>query len=245
MARMEKLSAKESKDVLADAVARALQVTVTVQRQNRWISFQSHFIVIQGSVFWIEFPAAEPGQAPFDCVAEENVGLMFQSGSERCLFGATALRQEEYTDESGQGRWGLRMRLSGAMQRSQRRLHKREDARADWQARASFWLGGREAQPAEARVDAPIWSGRLADLSAGGLLVRVSGEAARYMDSGDIVGICLTFGAEERSIYLDAQLRHSDPDGEMALMGFQFVDLETDYAREALGVIADKLAEHG
>jgi hypothetical protein len=59
------------------------------------------------------------------------------------------------------------------------------------------------------------------------------------------VGICLAFGADGRSVYLDAQLRYSDPDGEIALMGFQFVDVETDYAREALAVIADKLREQG
>ena len=67
--------------------------------------------------------------------------------------------------------------------------------------------------------------------------------AARYIEPGDIVGVCLAFGADGRGVYLDAQLRHSDPDGEMALMGLQFVDLETDYAREALAVIADKLRE--
>ena len=96
-----------------------------------------------------------------------------------------------------------------------------------------------------ARVDAPVWSGRLIDLSTGGLLVRVSIEAARHIEPGDIVGICLAFGADGRSVYLDAQLRHNAPDGEMALMGFQFVDVEADYAREVLAVIADKLREQG
>ena len=57
--------------------------------------------------------------------------------------------------------------------------------------------------------------------------------------------ICLAFGANGRSVYLDAQLRHSGPDGEIALMGFQFVNLEADYAREVLTVIADKLREQG
>ena len=59
------------------------------------------------------------------------------------------------------------------------------------------------------------------------------------------MGICLAFGGDGRSVYLDAQLRHNAPDGEMSLMGFQFVNLEADYVREALTVIADKLREQG
>ena len=245
MARMVKLSAEETGEALAQAAERTLQLRVTVRRQNRWLSFRSHFIVMHEGHFWIEFPTADTGEAAFDYADDEELGLMFHLGPARCLFSGIAIAQESYTGESGQDKRALRMKPAGVMQRSQRRLHQREDAHADWQARVSFWLGGREVEPDQAHVDAPVWSGRLIDLSTGGLLVRVSIGAARYIEPGDIVGICLAFGADGRNVYLDAQLRHSDPDGEMALMGFQFVDVETDYAREALAVIADKLREQG
>jgi len=43
---MEKLPADEAREILARAVERALQLAVTVKRQNRWLSFRSQFIVM-------------------------------------------------------------------------------------------------------------------------------------------------------------------------------------------------------
>ncbi len=244
MARSEKLSTEQTR-ILASAVAESLPLTVTLQRQNRWVTFRSRFIVLHRNVIWIELPPDGMGGAAFQFVPNEEMGLMFQIGSTRHLFGGAALGQENYCDDAGQEKQAIRVEISSTMRRSQRRLHEREDVPSDWQTRAKIWLGGREAEPDEARVDSPIWSGRVEDLSLGGLLVRVSGEAARYIGLGDIVGICLTFGAEDRSVYLDAQLRHYNPDGEMALIGFQFVDLVADYARDAIEAIAEKLHHEG
>ena len=158
MARMVKLSAEETREALSQAAERTLQLTVTVRRQNRWVSFRSNFIVMHEEHFWIEFPTVGTGEAAFECANDEEVGLMFHLPPARCLVSGIVIAQESYTDESGQGKRALRMKLAGAMQRSQRRLHQREDAHPDWQARASFWLGGREVEPDQARVDAPVWS---------------------------------------------------------------------------------------
>ena len=241
MAKMENISDEMIQQALADAVAKSLPLTVTVQRQNRWLTFRSRIIVTQQGVMWIDLPTSDNGARVMSYEANEEMGLMFRFGAIRYVFSGSAVGEENYTDEAKHEKHAIRVALSGTMRRSERRLHQREDVPAKLQARASFWLGGREAEPQEARVDAPVWSGRVMDLSAGGILVRASGEASGYIEPGDIVGICITFGGEGQAAYLDAQSRHHGADGEMAMLGFQFVDLETDYAGEAIALIREKL----
>ena len=108
--------------------------------------------------------------------------------------------------------------------------------------RATFWLGGQDAHPGEASVEAPIWSGRILNLSTGGLLVRTSYEAAKYVEVGDIVGVQVIFGKGD-PVMVDAQLRHVARDGEMALIGLQFVEDRAAPDRNAgVRVIREKIA---
>jgi len=76
------------------------------------------------------------------------------------------------------------------------------------------------------------------NLSTGCICIRTNSEAAKYTDLGDVVGIRMTFGGGKGEIVIDAQFRHVEPDGAMALLGFQFVDSDQSArvkaAREAV-----------
>lgn len=102
--------------------------------------------------------------------------------------------------------------------------------RGRWRARRSGW--------ADASVSAPIWSGRVINMSAGGVYVRADLEAARYIEVGDLIGIRVSFGGEmSESIVMDATFRHAERDGDMVLLGFQFV--EGDFSPETVHAIAE------
>jgi hypothetical protein len=84
-------------------------------------------------------------------------------------------------------------------------------------------------------------------LSRGGASVRADLEATEYVQIDDLVGIRFRFGQgpSPREIVVDARFRHAEPDGQMAILGFEFVDLEeSQQARadlEALREIAEEL----
>jgi len=241
MSRIEKLSPAASRQILTAASEQAAELTVTVKRKNQWLTFRSNSIFVEDDLLWITPPASREGPA-FEYQANEEVGLMFQLGPDRYLFSAKALGQEQRAGKSGPQQ-AICLKYSGPMQRSYRRLHERVSMPAEWQVCADFWLGGREAEPAEDRADLPVWSGQVENLSRGGMLLRVSGEAAGSVELDDIVGARLNFGADGRSVYLDARLRHQSCDGHTTLLGFEFVHVETEYAREAIALIAEKIQQ--
>jgi len=173
------------------------------------------------------------------------VGVTFSLWHRKYVFSGEVVGSETYNLGPATTCTALKLTAPAAMHRVERRLHARHDVSHDEVTRASFWLGGRDARPqeSEVNVEAPVWSGRVMNLSGGGLHVRASFEAAKYLEVGDIVGIHLMFGSEDQAAFLDAQLRHCQRDNEMALMGFQF--LEPDEPRKgdarALRLIREKI----
>jgi hypothetical protein len=246
MSSLENLTDERMREILADAAGKELPLIVTVRRRNRWVTFRSNFLATHESILWIAPPVTTEGDAPLKHEQAEKAGLTFEYSHQKHIVGAVIEGPEEYTDEEGNSGKALRLQCSSPMRRVQRRLHIRFDPPAEWQLRARFWLGGRNAQPGEANVESPVWSGKVIDMSRGGIMVRADRQAGLFIDGGDIVGIELDFTADGKIVYLDAQRRNCQEDGEMVLLGFQFVDVDrTEYARRAVELIGQKLAEAG
>jgi c-di-GMP-binding flagellar brake protein YcgR len=131
------------------------------------------------------------------------------------------------------------------MQRLQRRAYLRVDVPACRIVRASYWIGGRAAEPAGTTVDCPVWSGQVTNISAGGFQLAADANAAEALEVGDTVGVRLIFGAGRESVYADAQYRHHERtlDGHV-LMGFQFMGLDqTTEGRAALRIVSEAVNE--
>jgi len=200
----------------------------------------------QAGFVWVTFPQTDQVEAAYKFSQGEQIGLTFRKGHQRLVFATSIAGNEEYEEDSGNPAQALRLNLPVEIQLTDRRATQRVEIPAAAMVRASIWLGGWQAQPAEPTVATPVWSGRVLDLSAGGCYVRTNREVSRYMDVGDVVGMRLTFGMGDNpeEILTDAQYRRSDPDGTMSLVGFQFVDIdESDQTREAHERIKVKLKE--
>ena len=80
------------------------------------------------------------------------------------------------------------------MQRLQRRAYIRAEVPPNRIVRASFWLGGRTAEPTGGSPTTPVWSGRVVNLSAGGFQLHTDAAAASDVEIGDAVGVRVVFG---------------------------------------------------
>ncbi|MHC4561481.1 MAG: flagellar brake protein [Planctomycetota bacterium] len=246
MVKLEELPDNQKNAMLARAAAENAAVTLTVRRQNRWVTFRSRFVIEHEGRVWIEQPRMSGQSDIYDFQKGEEAGLTFRMGHMRYIMSVQVVSEEDYRDKDDRPHLALRLKSVGEMQRNQRRLHERVPMPSGQRIRANIWLGGRDSEPDEPTVGNPVWSGRVIDLSVGGALLRTDREAAEYIQAGDLVGVRVTFGDTEGAAILDAQLRHAQPDNEMAMLGLQFVDTErSEETLTALGLIHAKVEELG
>jgi c-di-GMP-binding flagellar brake protein YcgR len=131
------------------------------------------------------------------------------------------------------------------MQRAQRRAYLRVDIPDNRIVRVSFWHGGSGAEPDAGQPDKPIWTGRVRNLSAGGVQVAVEPAVAEQLESGDFLGVHISFGAGDGAVQADAQFRHTEIADGQALLGLQFVGLEqTQRGQQTLLSISRRVAEY-
>jgi hypothetical protein len=224
MAFLQELAPAEIEEVLDLLAESNLLVALTVRYQGRWVTFRTRAIAQSGGVLWVEQPKTDHLPTPYDFAVDGQVGVSFSVSHRKFVFAAKTLGCEIYRPDEEKKSTALMLEVPKVMHKVERRLHDRLDMSSDEAVRASFWLGGWEARPEQASVDAPVWSGRVLNVSGGGLLVRASYEAAKYVEVGDILGVDIKFGLSGQSVFVDAQLRHCARDGEMALVGLQFVE---------------------
>lgn len=202
--------------------------------------FNSDMVDAGDRSVWITYPKGQDGTADYEFSRGLRVGIAFRSGFQRFLFTAKIAAVEE----TGSG--ALQLDMPGNIQVTERRTGLRVEMPALVTVEASIWLGGWQVKPAEPDVVMPVWSGRVLDLSEGGCYVRTSRQISRYIEVGDIVGLQLTIGEGEQAeeILVDAQFCRGDPDGEMMMVGFQFIDVDlSEQTRGAHEKIRARLSE--
>ena len=225
----------------------ALGLIVTVHREDLWATYRSQIVAKLGKFLWIAHPKADNGADNGEFPQEEQLGLSFLRGPMRYMFSVTVVGQEPYIRDDETEQMALKVTFPESMHRAERRVEDRLDLPASAAARAMLWLGGRDRQPAKPTADTPMWSGRMMDISNGGACIRVTAKAAACLNVGDLVGFRMTFDYDvDNAIVMDATLRHTQEDGEMVLMGFQFV--EGDFSPrtvEAFEALREKLGLFG
>ena len=171
----------------------------------------------------MEMPDSDHLPSPYVFRVGEQVGMTFNLGHRKYVFAAKVVRMEAYSIDNDTEATSLKLICSGEKHRVERRLHRRSDLPSRHIARARFWLGGCGARPAAGSRTSPIWPGSILNMSHGGMLVRATFDAVKCVEIGDVVGIHITLGGEEAAM-VDGQLRHCAGDGEMALIGVQFLE---------------------
>lgn len=245
MAMLQELNTRRIDEVLEEAAQRNVPATITVRLGESWANFHSRMIQISPERLLVQLPMPHENQPPHEFSPAERIGVSFKLKHHKHIFQATVAGVVQMTLDDGSTVPVLSLCLPTRMQRLQRRAYLRVDVPANRIVRASFWLGGRAAEPAGATPEQPVWSGLVTNISAGGFQLVAENGAAQTIEPGFTVGVRLSFGAARDSVYADAQFRHAEPGpGGSDLLGFQFMGLDqTPEGRQSLRVISENVGE--
>ena len=241
---LQELSGEEIGATLTEAAARGTPLTITARHQNRWIVFRSHVLAAQNAGFWMEMPPPADGVDPRDFLPKNQAGISFMLWDYKRFLAPIAVEVGQWRQEDKTQVPALFARCPPKMYMLERRAYARTNVPTDRQVRATIWPGGRETEPVGAPPERPVWTGSVKDVSAGGFQMRMNRAALDYFQSGDVVGARILFERESQEVLADAQLRYGQPDGQMAVLGFQFLGLaQTPEGRSALDFLTAKVNE--
>jgi hypothetical protein len=215
-------------------------VTISRATEGGWEHLHSHFMALdsQNGVLKIAYPLpSTSGSAPEIAMGEE-LGISFRRGHKKCLFVSSVAMRCREPRASGGAEDALVLRAPEAVRELQRRVFQRFVIPQESFIAIKIWEGG---VPQEGAVAWPLCSGRVANVSVGGVLVDVRVDQNPRLCAGDIVGIEITTRPGLPSICVDGQYRHCVMTSEQRLgLGFQFVGLEHDRTgRSSVTEVAD------
>jgi len=252
MAFLQDLSIEQINEAVASAVERGVPATITIRSPAGWLKLRSRVMAIKDSHLLVQAPTIGQGDQAYPLAPADKVGLSFKLKHHKHMCVVTVAGTASLIDEQGNTLSVLCLCLPSRMQRLQRRAYIRAEVPANRVVRASFWLGGIESEPAGTSPDRPVWSGRVTNISAGGFQLCTEDQACEWLEIGDIVGVRLVFGTGQETIFVDAQFRHAEaasadpdqPDGQKAMLGFQFVGLgHSAEGKAAMKMISAKVGE--
>lgn len=244
MSVLQELDVAQIDELTAAAVEKTVPAIITVSVGNTWANLHTRVLALWGSHMLLEMPCAELAGVPHEFAPAERIGVNFKLKHHKYIFSATVVGQERIRQDDGSHLPVLAVVAPTRMQRLQRRAFLRADVPANRIVRVSFWLGGRDCEPAGTDSDHAVWSGQVLNISAGGFQLSAEPNAASALEEGDSVGLRVVFGAGGETVYADAQFRHVELRDGRALMGFQFIGLtETPAGRVALQLISAKVSE--
>ena len=246
MAKLQEMTQEQISDVLQEAIERQVPITVTFNRNGAWTNCHTRLLAVQEPHVLLGALHVYDGEEMPRIHPAEKIGLSFKLKHFKHIFTVTAVGTEKLEETSDDSPQTLSVCFPSSMHRLQRRAFIRAEVPHGRVVRASFWLGGRDNEPAHPDPEQPVWSGRLTNISAGGFQLVCGSDADSWdIEVGDTVGVRLAFEAGSESIYADAQFRRSDRIDGQTLLGFQFVGLAQDRKGcQNLQYISNKVAEY-
>ena len=215
--------------MLAWAAERHVDVNVTQCVDGSWQTFRAVFAKFDAEANTIvlqELSDKESGEtAP---QSDLTVGVAFRRGHKKCLFTTTIAGQDGDT---------LLLREPESVRAVQRRAYQRVNIPTHRFIPVKIWEGG---LPNSGEVCFPVCSGRVANISMGGVLVDIRADQNPRLQDGDMVGVEIIRRPDVRPLLLDGQFRHCVNENDRVSLGLQFLGLEHDLpGRSSLSEVAE------
>ena len=244
MATLQELTHEQINDAIEAGTQRSVPATVTVRAGQSWANLHSRMVALRDDHLLIAAPRPHDGQPVREFHPADKVGLSFKLKHHKHVFTATVVGVDRARVGDQDDAPVLTLCFPTRMHRLQRRAFLRVDVPRNRIVRASFWLGGCEAEPAGTSPRQPVWAGRVSNISAGGFQVLTQDQPLTLLGVGDVVGVRLAFGTGDQTVYADALFRHIIEDGDDLLLGFQFLALaHSRQGRRTLRVISSRVGE--
>jgi c-di-GMP-binding flagellar brake protein YcgR len=244
MATLQYLDNRQIDEVLRTAVQRQAPLSITVAQADGWATLHSRMVLLRDGHLWLDYPQADADVAPRQFSPADKIGISFKLKHHKHIFTGVVAGEAAMPAQEGLSGRILVVCSPTKMHRMQRRAFLRVDVPANRVVRVAFWLGGQEAEPTKTNPERPVWFGRVTNLSAGGFQASCDDEGPKLLESGETVGVRISFGAADQTVRADAQFRHLVESDGQAHVGFQFVGLaQTAEGRQALQMIGNKTAQ--
>lgn len=222
------LGHQETAQILDQAVHENALVVLSVQEDDEWRTFKSHFLERDsGSKFFVLDYQETHGIEPAPLVPGQYVGISFRYKSRKIMFATVMEAKGSYAIDEQQNITAARYRWPESMTEMQRRAYHRTFVPDGTRLSASIWRGGLAARAKAQGSSLAVLSGEAVDLSCGGTLIRVRQTVPNEWREGQTFGLELDLGDNRPPIQLDAYYRGVRPDNhDTTCVAIQFVGLE-------------------
>jgi len=243
MPNLQELDNSQIDEVVRSAVDKQIPVSLTCRKDNGWVIFHSRFVGLEGQHILLQQPWVDGGDL-HELRAADRVGLSFKLRHHKHICLVTVAGSPGDAASPPPDADILTIVSPTRMQRLQRRVYQRVAIPQTRIVRASFWLGGRDAEPTGTSAEIAVWTGTVDNLSAGGFQMSCRNYTGPQLQVGDAIGVQLTFGLGQENCLVDAQFRHMEHRDGVTYLGFQFVALaQSRQGRAALQLISARVSE--
>ncbi len=240
MSCLKHLPAMDIVESLEAAAEAAIPVVVSVQDNNsgHWVPCSSRLLGLGDDALLLELPRPYGSDTPREFVPGEELCVTFRLNSDKLICRSIVIRCGTETLADGIEAPAIRASRPEAAHLIQRRAFSRVSVPEGEMLRVGFAVGSSDVAAAPAT---PVWTGRVMDISAGGLRAAVNPGAAADLDEGTPVYACLAFGRAGRTIYTDAVVRHVESRRRTTIIGLEFQSLtDSPEGRKTLRFICEK-----
>lgn len=232
--------------VLVWAASKRVPVTVSLEQDGCWQNIRTHLVEFDANEKLLKLeltPAAGEGRdaivvAPpgLQVSAGQLVGMTFRRGHKKCVFVTrVVVIQEAEAGESGCTTQMLVLRAPRDVKELQRRSYQRITLPPDQFVAVRLWQGG---LPSKEHSVGPSCSGRVGNISLGGILIDIRKEHNPRLTVGENVGVEITPRPGSAPLLIEGQYRHCVITGDDRLgLGVQFLGLERE--RPGCSTLAD------
>ncbi|MCB9857619.1 MAG: PilZ domain-containing protein [Phycisphaerales bacterium] len=208
------------------AAEKLVDLVITQAVEGEWASFRSKLLGYDqksGAILIARPEPANEGQR-VDVSRDAELGVAFRRGHKKCLFVSRVSEDLSAVADAVPGT--LVLAPPTDVRSVQRRAYQRVVIPSHRFIAAKIWDGG---LPGDNGVSYPVSSGRVSNVSVGGVMVDVRSDQNPRLQVGDLVGIEVTQRPGMRPLLVEAQYRHCVMHSDDRLgLGFQFVGLEHD-----------------
>lgn len=226
--------------ILSWAAERQSSIAASILSDGQWCNLRSHLVQYDpdANVLKIHYPILTDGSVQPEITAGTELGISLRRGHKKCVFVCRVLMRQTEIGPDDRGMDCLLVRSPQQMRELQRRAYQRVIIPEDRFIAVRLWQGGLpsqtdpEPQCPEPQSSAlpptwPICSGRLANVSLGGMLVDIRCDQNPRMGVGEIVGVEITHQPSRPPLAAEAQYRHCVMTGPGRMgLGLQFLGLE-------------------
>lgn len=220
MADVESLKAEQVDAFLRQAVQDGLCGTLSLLREGKWSIFDIVVMNVGASAVAIQLFGDRA--APITLKTEQPVGVCLQHERHKYIFESTVLQPP-----SPDAPFDLTIELPEKIEKMRRRAYDRQSVPSGLTVRVTFWHRG-YMDDSDQIPQEDYWQGKLENLSAGGVMIRVGAEDRACFSVGQLLGVQFTPMSYQKPLLLEGHIRHlnSPPDDDCLIVGVEFLGLE-------------------